>query len=757
MFRHRFFFRLFAAIMALVMGYALTAAGVFYYKNDQLANRDLDYAQRQILKQAEGKLDTYLMVASNLIHQLRTNANMQMYTQPGPAHPYAVTLVHQNLADMVGAFANFGYRIGITQQDEELVITPEHTVDRARYYQELELSPEEIRVLEGYINGKSTGAFLAVPKPSGLQEGGRSDTLTLVRNERINSDQSFVMVLSLSGEQTAFPLQSPSAEGFGIISRDGVAAFQTGLPESKARELMNYAAGIPSPDNGSFQRGSKDGYQLYAVPSSIMQDWSYVYFVRDRAPSLLANKAMVQAAAVYFLLCLLGATLALLLSRRMARPVSRLVQLFSGVAGTADTRDEFAFVQEAATRIQLTNQRLRQLLDTHQAPLRTHFVRELVSGMVPRHRLEEGLTEHGLSVFGGPVLAAVLEFSSYRELEERYSRELVLELKAQLAVILAEQLAPLAPVEIAEADYRSFAIIAGAEEPEALKERLCQAMAAMKEASAIPMVAAIGRPVESLAELELSYRNAIEILDHRFAARDREVLTWEDMDSAIQGSFYYPTELEAQLMDALLRGKEREAEGLLERVLEENLQLRRLTDEVLAQFHAAVMTTVNRIMQQIGKKPEDFFGVGLEGYTQLKACPPRGELRPLLEELFAAIIAGIRQLSGSQEQTTIHAMIRYIQEHYQQDLSLQHLAERFSLSPGYVSALFKSGTGENFKDYLNLYRVKKAKEIMGRESIRINELALRVGCTNSHTFIRMFKKYEGVPPGQYLKEQEEQP
>ncbi len=759
MFRHRFFARLFAAIMALVMGYALTAAGVFYYKNNQLATRDLEYAQKQILKQAEGKLDTYLMVASNLIHQLRTNPNMLMYTQPGPAHPYAVTQVHQNLADMVGAFANFGYRIGITRQTEELVITPEHTVDRTRYFQELGLSPEEIGSWEGYVNSSSTGAFLAVPKPSGLQESGRSGTLTLVRKERLNSEQSFVAVLSLSGEQTAFPLQTPAEEGFGIISREGVVAFETGLPENQARELLELAAAqTPGQVNGAIQQVQKNGYLVYAVPSTVMRGWSYVYFVRNHTPGLLADKALLQAAAVYLLLCLLGTALALFLSRRMARPVSRLVQLFSGGSGAGPyTRDEFAFVHEAASRIQLTNQRLRLLLDTQQAPLRSHFIRELLSGTIPRHRMEEGLAEHGLAGFSGPVLAAVLEFSSYRELAERYSRELLLELKAQLALILAERLAPLGAVEIVEADYRSFTIIAGAQDPEKLKELLTKALEEMKAASDIPMTAAVGRPVDSMAELELSCRNAIEILERRFAVPDRTVLTWADMDSSIQESFYYPTELEGQLTDALLRGKEREAEGLLERVLEENLHIRSLTDQVLAQFHTAMMTTVNRIMQQMGKKPEDFFGLGQVGYDRLKACPPREKLRPLLEELFAAVMASIRQVSGSQDQTVIHAMLLYIHEHYREDLSLQHLAERFSLSPGYVSALFKTGTGENFKDYLNLYRVRKAKDIMAREQVKIHELALRVGCTNSHTFIRMFKKYEGVPPGQYLKEHEEQP
>jgi len=95
-------------------------------------------------------------------------------------------------------------------------------------------------------------------------------------------------------------------------------------------------------------------------------------------------------------------------------------------------------------------------------------------------------------------------------------------------------------------------------------------------------------------------------------------------------------------------------------------------------------------------------------------------------------------------------MITYINENYDKDISLTEISEYFNMSASYLSTMFKYYTGHNFKDYLNLCRVKAAKELMQKnDNLKINEIASKVGCNGPVTFIRMFRKYEGVSPGQY--------
>ena len=96
--------------------------------------------------------------------------------------------------------------------------------------------------------------------------------------------------------------------------------------------------------------------------------------------------------------------------------------------------------------------------------------------------------------------------------------------------------------------------------------------------------------------------------------------------------------------------------------------------------------------------------------------------------------------------------MNYIHNNYFEDISLNDLSDHIGHSLKYTSLLFKKLCGENFKYVLNSYRVEKAKEIMKESSdIKVQELSELVGCNSANTFIRMFKQYEGVSPGKYLK------
>lgn len=104
------------------------------------------------------------------------------------------------------------------------------------------------------------------------------------------------------------------------------------------------------------------------------------------------------------------------------------------------------------------------------------------------------------------------------------------------------------------------------------------------------------------------------------------------------------------------------------------------------------------------------------------------------------------------DKTMASKMINYIHENYAKDISLNDISEYFNMSTGYLSTMFKYYTGQNYKDYLTYYRVKTAKELLKAGNLKINEVYKKVGCSNAVTFIRMFKKYEGMSPSQYCEQ-----
>lgn len=89
--------------------------------------------------------------------------------------------------------------------------------------------------------------------------------------------------------------------------------------------------------------------------------------------------------------------------------------------------------------------------------------------------------------------------------------------------------------------------------------------------------------------------------------------------------------------------------------------------------------------------------------------------------------------------------------YYKEDLSLQNLADTIQISPTYLSRLLKNEIGVSFIEYLIQVRVEKAIQIMSDPTVKLYEVAQRVGYNNQHYFSTAFKKVVGLSPAEYRK------
>ena len=95
-------------------------------------------------------------------------------------------------------------------------------------------------------------------------------------------------------------------------------------------------------------------------------------------------------------------------------------------------------------------------------------------------------------------------------------------------------------------------------------------------------------------------------------------------------------------------------------------------------------------------------------------------------------------------------MLRYVNDHYsQQTISLDVLAGQFNLSANYVSRFFKQETGCSFIQYITMLRMDKARELLLNTDLPIKDIVVQIGYIDVANFVRKFKAYEGVTPGQY--------
>lgn len=93
----------------------------------------------------------------------------------------------------------------------------------------------------------------------------------------------------------------------------------------------------------------------------------------------------------------------------------------------------------------------------------------------------------------------------------------------------------------------------------------------------------------------------------------------------------------------------------------------------------------------------------------------------------------------------------YIEEHYDENLTLEVLAGEIHMNPYYFSSFFKKGAGENFKDYLNKVRMKHAVSLLLSTDKRTYEIADEVGFRDARSFTELFQRIYGETPSSYRK------
>ncbi|WP_328824282.1 AraC family transcriptional regulator [Metabacillus schmidteae] len=99
----------------------------------------------------------------------------------------------------------------------------------------------------------------------------------------------------------------------------------------------------------------------------------------------------------------------------------------------------------------------------------------------------------------------------------------------------------------------------------------------------------------------------------------------------------------------------------------------------------------------------------------------------------------------------ISEVVRYINNHYMNDLSLNLLADKFYVSPYYLSRFFKEATGFTFIEYLNSVRIKEAKKLLEQSTMKVNFIYKKVGFRSITHFGRVFKSVTGYAPLHYRK------
>lgn len=108
--------------------------------------------------------------------------------------------------------------------------------------------------------------------------------------------------------------------------------------------------------------------------------------------------------------------------------------------------------------------------------------------------------------------------------------------------------------------------------------------------------------------------------------------------------------------------------------------------------------------------------------------------------------------SASGQDGAPNEVIRYIHEHYAENITMDGVARHFYMSTSHFCRQFKKTVGKGFNSYLRDYRLEIARQMLKSTDLRVSEVAARVGYSNSRYFSELFSEKYGVLPSGFRRE-----
>lgn len=110
-----------------------------------------------------------------------------------------------------------------------------------------------------------------------------------------------------------------------------------------------------------------------------------------------------------------------------------------------------------------------------------------------------------------------------------------------------------------------------------------------------------------------------------------------------------------------------------------------------------------------------------------------------------------RKNSRATQKQDLQKVKDYLDQNYDKKITLDALAEKFYINKYYLTRLFKEQFGISVNSYLIQVRIKHARQLLRFTDMSVEQIGLKCGIGDANYFSRVFKKQEGITPGEFRR------
>lgn len=595
--------------------------------------------------------------------------------------------------------------------------------------------------------------------PNGMTGVGTLDTLSIIFTDTKASDgiTDHAIIMNIDREEVEKKLLG-LYEGITLVA------------DNKGRVILhsyNYSAEPSILDEGYFRQIISSGEivgsfnikldkddKIVTYRKSLMTDFYLINIRSLNAISVAIKEKRNDIILTSILILLFFVIAGYFISKRIYSPIKRVTEMISGLKFTdsGDKMGEIATISKVFTQ---TIEHLHELeikSEDRNSSIKEKLFQSLLKANSIPSSIETELMEYKPRIEFTNLILISMKIDNYNQIDSNDRFAYLTTFCRTIPEFLSEDF----NCETADMFEGEIAILLNYKNNEENNfNSLLTAMDKIRDVSRktlhISLTIGIGGIANSISECTTAYKKAVEMVKHRFVLGIDNTYYHRYLEDHLEANLIYPAELEKKLVKSIMLNKKDAFLENLQNVID-LLRQYYYSEAVSAFFQitTACIKTVNQVTSQMN----NMFYLGFDDITSIfLSLQTLDQAKDWLVKIFdeyQQMLDEITRLKGSKHYKMIEKMQEYIKLHYHDiNLSVESLADIAGYTSYYFSKLFKDITGMNVTDYVKKIRINKAKELLGKENCKINEVPALIGFTNISHFYSVFKKDVGLTPSSF--------
>jgi len=259
---------------------------------------------------------------------------------------------------------------------------------------------------------------------------------------------------------------------------------------------------------------------------------------------------------------------------------------------------------------------------------------------------------------------------------------------------------------------------------------------------------AVSEKYDALENIHVLYDHSKKVLEELFYSGFGKVIFAGDIQVNFD-SDQMPPFPESELIEAVKQLEEGQVVSIVNEYFT-RLILLRIRKKYIYDW---ALDIIDRLQDQIRNQLTETDSAGTRGdlFHSIYDCNTIQEIEEVVVQILKHTIDSMKDRFTDRNEKLVHQISVIIQNTYHEQITITGLSSQVYLSPNYLRSIYKEKTGVTIHEYLTKVRLEKAKEMLGDPSLKVQDIAQKVGYESTSYFISLFLKSQGVTPNEYRK------